>query len=1038
MARTLVTLKKGADEAAFEKDLVGAGISFKKIRGLARIYDVYGYAPADFPLRNHPSVASGDDGEQSGVEDVAQGLQFDATMGGANYGLARHIRRDNPWLGHPRGIVRFPVQTFFDSNRDGTGVDYYSVDSGVRESHDEFGGKAVNVASAHPHDFDDSGHGTHTASIAVGKTTGIARGVESIRMFKGTSSDSGTSSGSGTLPQLIEMLGAALQDYNDRAALNRPAVMNYSIGGVASSSAYYDAFEQLAEAGMVICASAGNDSRDVWGTAVTPAMYNTVLTVGGITANDIRYFSGNSGTNTGHAVALLAAGYFVRGAATTGDSDYRLASGTSFSAPHVAGIVACMLQGRSRLTSFQQVKEVMSEVVTNATRGRLLGESRNSQYSGAGYLLDRIAYLDPRPVENTPFGQGKINCVGSTFLNTTGMVAGDYDLSVPGGLLPSDFLLLHVRSGPTAPANLAGWALQGEVQPPAGRSAYYRVYSTQADSGIPLDKITLSKTDGEALIAHLQVFRGPHPIEVAQIAFDFFENDDLPIRALSADGDPTPERLTAVAGMSHTWAFSSPTFVRAPSGFILTTPDVSSSARLTVAWRHLEPGEIILEDVFTQALPDSSDATQAEQQSCTIILADTGANLDLSPVMLSSRFKPDAFALAPDQVSYSNRRRSNYRRFLHARKRLGTKNPDEIVPQVHGYYWEVQITEGTDPHRGYTGVVSDDQAENWTQEDTNPISFSSIGWRGVGEIRYGASSDVDAAPTYSAGDRLMIAFDPYAGHVYVGKNGVWDATPKQDFPSGRGRIRMGVFYPSVQAREVGDAGVLYSRASEFLYPVPPQHIPLSDDLPDPVVDRVRIEIENTPIGYDIRDNMTTWVSTPDVSDYRRWSVGHKVIPSSYSGKVYWESLCIFPDSPTTDMNGYSGVFPADLVDDPIVGRDVDANPVEHPNAVGWRGINAVWMDTSNQNISPGAYGHDDLLMFCFKPSTGELWFGKNGVWHRNPDTQSPSVTVPVYPAGWKPSFQGRDGGSGHNLRSALSQLTYPLPSGAVPYFSDLT
>lgn len=65
---------------------------------------------------------------------------------------------------------------------DGSGVDIYILDTDVRASHEQFGGRAVNLADFSIGDKGENtgptcdGHGTHVSSVAVGNTVGVARG----------------------------------------------------------------------------------------------------------------------------------------------------------------------------------------------------------------------------------------------------------------------------------------------------------------------------------------------------------------------------------------------------------------------------------------------------------------------------------------------------------------------------------------------------------------------------------------------------------------------------------------------------------------------------------------------------------------------------------------------------------------------------------------------------------------------------------------------------------------------------------------------
>eukprot|EP00977_Amphora_coffeiformis_P016596 scaffold5169_cov172-Amphora_coffeaeformis.AAC.27 len=62
---------------------------------------------------------------------------------------------------------------------DGTGVDVYIIDSGIRATHTEFEGRVVAdcFADIGPCNTDGDSHGTHIAGIVGGRTYGVAKGV---------------------------------------------------------------------------------------------------------------------------------------------------------------------------------------------------------------------------------------------------------------------------------------------------------------------------------------------------------------------------------------------------------------------------------------------------------------------------------------------------------------------------------------------------------------------------------------------------------------------------------------------------------------------------------------------------------------------------------------------------------------------------------------------------------------------------------------------------------------------------------------------
>lgn len=371
MATTIVCIKKGRDRANFIQEL--QSLNWRAVKGLPRHFIIEGVIPADFPLKDHEDVEAIYDGDAE-VKHCLQPLTLDAELEDDSWAIARVIRRNPPWN---KNHIVHPFETYFRCVRDGTGVDYYTLDTGIRLDHDEFGGRATNVYEFHSSGGlgDDNGHGTATSSIACGSTVGIARGalLFSFKCFNSAGSGSGTA--------IVTAAGEALDFYNSR---NRPAVVNLSfVGGLAESIT-----EDMIDAGMVLVAAAGNTKTDMDTTSVLPAEWPDVIGVGGSAMADTPYYQGEFGTNYGSNIDVVAPAQNIRHAWRTSSSDYKKGNGTSLACPLASGIVACMLQGYRKLTSRAQVQEVVLKLKANASTGQVV--------NAYGITLpDRMLYVDP-------------------------------------------------------------------------------------------------------------------------------------------------------------------------------------------------------------------------------------------------------------------------------------------------------------------------------------------------------------------------------------------------------------------------------------------------------------------------------------------------------------------------------------------------------------------------------------------------------------------------------------------------------------------
>src|SRR5260370_2036932 len=132
-----------------------------------------------------------------------------------------------------------PLDNKYVHNSTGAGVTAYVIDSGIRTTHVDFGGRASIAADFISTSIDTCvtltnndclGHGTHVAGTLGGTTYGVAKGV-TIRSVKVC-----TASALYGCPNETGIAGVNLvtKDYNVNPSI--PAIANMSLGGSASYS----------------------------------------------------------------------------------------------------------------------------------------------------------------------------------------------------------------------------------------------------------------------------------------------------------------------------------------------------------------------------------------------------------------------------------------------------------------------------------------------------------------------------------------------------------------------------------------------------------------------------------------------------------------------------------------------------------------------------------------------------------------------------------------------------------------------------------
>ncbi|MGI8459512.1 MAG: S8 family serine peptidase [Propionibacteriaceae bacterium] len=235
----------------------------------------------------------------------------------------------------------------------GRGVTAYVVDTGIRTTHTQFGGRARSGYDFVDHDAtaqDCNGHGTHVAGTLGGKTFGVAKGV-SIVALRVLDCD-----GEGYESDVVAALDWVLVHHGSTSS-----VVNLSIGG-SPSQIIDDAIAALTKAGVTVVVAAGNDDESACRSS--PARAPSALTVGATTRTDARAdFS-----NYGSCVDLFAPGEGIRSAWASSDTASVVEDGTSMASPHVAGAVARYLQTH-RTASPAQVRTALLKDVTPAVTG---------------------------------------------------------------------------------------------------------------------------------------------------------------------------------------------------------------------------------------------------------------------------------------------------------------------------------------------------------------------------------------------------------------------------------------------------------------------------------------------------------------------------------------------------------------------------------------------------------------------------------------------------------------------------------------------
>ena len=407
--------------------------------------------------------------------------------------LVRPSTTNDPYYANGWHLPKIGAPTAWQTSS-GRNVVIAILDSGVDADHPDLAAKLVpgwNMYDNNADTTDVNGHGTKVAGAAAALTnnaTGVAAVAgDALVMPMRVSRADGYA--------YYSTIASALTWAADRGA----RVANISFYGVETSSSARSAAQYLKNKGGLVVTSAGN-----YGVEETIVPSDTMITVSATDSND----SKTSWSSYGSFVDVAAPGAGIY--STVNGGGYGAVSGTSFSSPITAGIVALMMAANPALSPADLEKALYSSAVDLGSAGfdKYFGNGRVDAAAAVAASVTAVKAdsIAPSTSITSPSGGTKVS----------GLVAVDVAASDDTGVSRVDLLVNGVKVGSDSTAPY-GFSWDSTMAGDGDASITAHAYDAAGNAGSHSVKVSVVNAVVEEPVVEEPVVSDPVVENVADV-----------------------------------------------------------------------------------------------------------------------------------------------------------------------------------------------------------------------------------------------------------------------------------------------------------------------------------------------------------------------------------------------------------------------------------------------------------------------------------------------------------------------------------------